>query len=55
MNRLNRHFRLHDDTLPSSGIYDRLMPLFEKPLIEVTLEVTGGNPAQGSGIARYKP
>ncbi len=37
------YFNRHGDTLPSPGIYDRLMPLFEKPLIEVTLEATGGN------------
>jgi DNA-binding protein Fis/ribosomal protein S18 acetylase RimI-like enzyme len=41
--QVRSYFRLHGDGLPSSGIYDRLMPLFEKPLIEVTLEATGGN------------
>lgn len=37
------YFKSHGDSLPSSGLYDRLLPLFEKPLIEVTLQATGGN------------
>ena len=41
--QIRSYYRLHGGALPSSGIYDRLVPLFEKPLIEVTLEVTGGN------------
>ncbi len=49
------YFNSHGDALPCAGIYDRLMPLFEKPLIEVTLEVTDGNQlkaAQLLGINR---
>ncbi len=37
------YFKSHGDSLPSSGLYDRLLPLFEKPLLEITLEATGGN------------
>jgi DNA-binding protein Fis len=44
------YFRLHGDTLPSSGIYSRLMPLFEKPLLEVTLEITGGNQIKAANL-----
>lgn len=44
------YFLSHGDTLPSSGIYDLLIPLFEKPLIEVTLEATGGNQLKAAGI-----
>lgn len=41
--QIQSYFKRHGSALPSAGIYDRLMPLFEKPLIEVTLEATGGN------------
>lgn len=44
------YFLSHGDTLPSSGIYDLLMPLFEKPLIEITLEATGGNQLKAAKI-----
>lgn len=44
------YFARHGDTLPPSGIYDRLMPLFEKPLIEVTLEATGGNQLKAAAL-----
>jgi DNA-binding protein Fis/GNAT superfamily N-acetyltransferase len=48
--QVQSYFKLHGDTLPSSGVYDRLMPLFEKPLIEVTLEVTGGNQLKAANL-----
>jgi two-component system nitrogen regulation response regulator GlnG len=44
------YFKSHGDDLPSSGLYDRLLPLFEKPLIEVTLEATGGNQFRSANI-----
>lgn len=44
------YFARHGDTLPPAGIYDRLMPLFEKPLIEVTLEATGGNQLKAAAL-----
>src|SRR6185369_4511553 len=31
--QVKAYFALHGDTLPSSGIYGRLMPFFENPLI----------------------
>jgi len=48
--QVKSYFKLHGDTLPSSGIYDRLLPLFEKPLIEVTLEATGGNQIKAANL-----
>lgn len=48
--QVKSYFRMHDDTLPPPGIYDRLMPLFEKPLIEVTLEATGGNQLKAAAL-----
>jgi DNA-binding protein Fis/ribosomal protein S18 acetylase RimI-like enzyme len=40
---IDEYFKMHGEDLPSSGIYDRLLPLFEKPLIDATLKATGGN------------
>jgi two-component system nitrogen regulation response regulator GlnG len=37
------YFKSHGNTLPPAGVYDRLMPLVEKPLIEITLDATEGN------------
>lgn len=44
------YFARHGDTLPPAGIYDRLMPLVEKPLIEVTLQATGGNQLKAAAL-----
>ena len=41
---LRNYFAAHaGSTLPPSGLYDRILPLVEKPLIEMTLEATEGN------------
>lgn len=41
---LRNYFAAHDDgSLPPSGLYYRILPLVEKPLIEMTLLATGGN------------
>jgi two-component system, NtrC family, nitrogen regulation response regulator GlnG len=47
---VSAYFKNHGHSLPSSGLYDRLMPLFEKPLIEVTLEATGGNQFKAAAV-----
>ncbi len=44
------YFRSHEGDLPATGLYDRLMPLFEKPLIETTLEATGGNQLKAAAL-----
>ena len=44
------YFKSHGEDLPSSGVYDRLMPLFEKPLIEATLEATLGNQLKAAKV-----
>ena len=44
------YFKTHGDSLPSSGVYARLLPLVEKPLIETTLEVTAGNQLKAAKI-----
>lgn len=41
---LRQYFAAHSgDELPPPGLYDRILPLVEKPLIEMTLRATGGN------------
>ena len=44
------YFDSHDDKLPASGVYDRLLPLVEKPLIEVTLKATEGNQLKAAEV-----
>lgn len=43
---LRRYFDLHNDSLPPSGLYDRILHEMEAPLIEIALEATGGNQAK---------
>jgi len=41
---LRQYFAAHSgDDLPPPGLYDRILPLVEKPLLEMTLRATGGN------------
>jgi DNA-binding protein Fis/N-acetylglutamate synthase-like GNAT family acetyltransferase len=47
---IDGYFRMHGEDLPSSGIYDRLLPLFEKPLIDATLKATNGNQLKASKL-----
>ena len=43
---LRRYFDLHGGSLPPAGIYARILREFEQPLIEISLEATGGNQAK---------
>ncbi len=43
---LRRYFDLHGGSLPPAGIYARILREFEAPLIEISLEATGGNQAK---------
>jgi two-component system nitrogen regulation response regulator GlnG len=43
---LRRYFDLHGGSLPPAGIYTRILREFEQPLIEISLEATGGNQAK---------
>lgn len=47
---LKRYFAAHGDALPPPGLYDRVLPLIEKPLIETTLRATGGNQVKTAHI-----
>ena len=45
-NHLRRYFDLHGGVLPPPGLHARILREIEKPLIEITLEATGGNQAK---------
>lgn len=43
---LRRYFDLHGNMLPPPGVYARILHEMEIPLIEISLEATGGNQAK---------
>jgi two-component system nitrogen regulation response regulator GlnG len=43
---LRRYFDLHGNILPPVGLYNRILKELEVPLIDVSLEATGGNQAK---------
>lgn len=43
---LRRYFDLHGGVLPPAGLYQRILQEVEVPLIEITLDATGGNQAK---------
>ena len=52
---LKNYFAAHceenfGDGLPPSGLYYRILPLVEKPLIEMTLAATGGNQLKAASV-----
>jgi two-component system nitrogen regulation response regulator GlnG len=48
---LRQYFAAHTgDNLPPPGLYDRILPLVEKPLLEMTLRATGGNQIKAAFI-----
>lgn len=48
---LRQYFETHGtDGLPASGLYWRVLPLFERPLIEVTLEAVGYNQLKAARV-----
>ncbi len=40
---LRDYFSAHQDRLPPTGVYDRVLAEVERPLIELCLEVCNGN------------
>ncbi len=42
-NHLRSYFAAHEDGLPASGLYDRILREIERPLIELSLSATRGN------------
>ncbi len=47
---LRRYFRLHGDTLPPPGLYERVLREVELPLIALTLSATRGNQLRAAEI-----
>lgn len=51
---IERHVReyydAHDEDLPSSGLYDRILREMERPLLTVTLEATRGNQVKAAEV-----
>lgn len=48
---LRNYFAAHSaDALPPPGLYDRILPLVEKPLIEMTLRATSGNQVKAAFV-----
>ena len=43
---IQRYFDLHGDMLPQPGLYARILREIEVPLIEISLDATGGNQAK---------
>ena len=43
---LRRYFDLHGNILPPVGLYNRILKELEIPLIDISLEATGGNQAK---------
>jgi len=43
---LQRYFDLHGGVLPPPGLYNRILKEVEGPLIEISLDATGGNQAK---------
>lgn len=47
---LRDYFNAHTHSLPPDGLYDRMLQLLEKPLIEETLRATNGNQLRAAKI-----
>ncbi|MCE2926581.1 MAG: hypothetical protein LW823_02905 [Rickettsiales bacterium] len=48
---LKNYFAAHSNgQLPAPGLYNRMLPLLEKPLIEATLKACNGNQLKASKI-----
>ncbi len=47
---LQSYFSAHGDSLPSSGLYERVLKEVERPLISLTLHATGGNQIKAANV-----
>ncbi len=47
---LREYFQAHSGEMPASGLYDRILRAVEYPLIDITLEATGGNQIKAAQI-----
>ena len=49
-NHLRQYFDAHDDNLPPTGLYDRVLREVERPLLSLTLEATQGNQVRAADV-----
>jgi two-component system nitrogen regulation response regulator GlnG len=48
---LAQYFSSHAaGSMPAPGLYQRVLPMMEKPLIELTLQATGGNQVRAAQV-----
>ncbi len=47
---IRRYFCAHGESMPPAGMYDRILPLMERPLITEVLRVTGGNQLKAAAL-----
>ncbi|AMW35170.1 helix-turn-helix domain-containing protein [Haematospirillum jordaniae] len=47
---LAAYFAMHKDGLPPAGLYDRLLSEFERPLLTLALDATGGNQLRAAAL-----
>lgn len=47
---LRQYFHTHKGTLPTTGLYDRVLEAMEKPLLKVVLEATDGNQLRAAEV-----
>ena len=47
---LQQYFAAHDDTLPATGLYGRVLREVERPLISLTLQTTRGNQIKAAKV-----
>lgn len=47
---LREYFAAHENGLPSSGLYDRILHEIERPLLAVTLTQCGGNQLRAAAL-----
>ena len=48
--QLNEYFSAHKETLPATGLYNRVLREIEKPLFTLTLQATQGNQIKAANI-----
>jgi two-component system nitrogen regulation response regulator GlnG len=49
-NALKDYFDLHEGSLPSPGLYDRIISEVERPLLFLTLQIVNGNQRKAAHI-----
>jgi len=47
---IKSYFAAHGDSLPASGLYDRILREIERPLLQLTLDATRGNQVRAADV-----